>query len=246
MPTILYNGCELVKGVKFDGWRCIGSVMQSVKVYNMRQVDELIFLDIRATLEHRKPDFKMIDDIADECFMPFTVGGGIATLNDVKNLFDVGADKIAINSTAHSNPKIVQQISEKFGSQCVVVSIDVRKNIDGSYQVFSHSGTQRTEKDPVVFAQEMEQMGAGEILLTSIDLDGTMQGYDIDLINKVSNAVTIPVIASGGAGSYSDMLQAINQGGASAIAAASIFHFTHQTPLEAKKYLAQQGVNVRL
>lgn len=246
MPTILYNGCELVKGVKFDSWRCVGSVMQSVKVYNMRDVDELVFLDIQATTEHRKPDFKLIDEMADECFMPLTVGGGITTLKDVETLFNVGADKIVINTQAHSNPDIVQQISEEFGSQCAVISIDVRKKFDGNYEIFTHSGTYATRKDPVVFAQEMERRGAGEILLTSIDLDGTMSGYDIYLIKKVSDTVTIPVIASGGAGDYSDMLQVITQGGASAVAAASIFHFTHQTPLEAKKYLAQYGVKIRL
>ena len=246
MPTILYNGCELVKGVSFDSWRCIGSVMQSVKVYNMRDVDELVFLDIRATQEQRKPDFKMIDEIADDCFMPLTVGGGISTLDDVKKLFDVGADKIAINSIAHKNPQIVRDIAEKFGSQCVVVSIDVRKNANGKDQIFTHAGTQPTGQDPVVFAQEMERMGAGEILLTSIDRDGTLQGYDINLIKKVSGAVKIPVIASGGAGSYADMLQAINIGGASAIAAASIFHFTHQTPREAKKFLYENGIAVRI
>jgi imidazole glycerol-phosphate synthase subunit HisF len=246
MPTILYNGCELVKGVSFDSWRCIGSVMQSVKVYNMREVDELVFLDIRATLEKKKPDFKMIDDIADECFMPLTVGGGISTVDDVKKLFDVGADKIAINSIAHKNPQIVHDIAEKFGSQCVVVSIDVRKSADGKDQVFTHAGTQPTGQDPLVFAQAMEQMGAGEILLTSINRDGTMQGYDLDLIKKVSSAINIPVIASGGAGSYVDMLLAIKHGGASAIAAASMFHFTQQTPREAKKFLHENGISVRI
>jgi cyclase len=246
MPTILYNGFELVKGVRFDSWRCVGSVMQSVKVYNMREVDELVFLDIRATPEHRRPDFGMIDDIADECFMPLTVGGGISSLDDVQALFNVGADKIAINSAVHDNPGIVREIADQYGSQCVVVSIDFRKDAGGRYEVCSHAGKQATGRDPVEFAQEVDQLGAGEILLTSVDLDGTMEGYDIGLTRQVSEAVTIPVIASGGAGSYADMLKVINLGKASAVAAASIFHFTEQTPLEAKKYLAQNGIMTRL
>ena len=166
MPTILYNGFELVKGVRFDSWRCVGSVMQSVKVYNMREVDELVFLDIRATLEHREPDFKMIDDIADECFMPLTVGGGVSTIDDVRHLFNVGADKIAINTIAHENPAIIHDIAGKYGSQCVVVSIDVRKHPSGKHEVFTHAGKRPTGRDPVDFAREMEEQGAGEILLT--------------------------------------------------------------------------------
>lgn len=246
MPTLLFKDLTLVKGVRFDSWRRVGSVMQAIKVYNMRAVDELVFLDITATREGRAPDFETVDEIADECFMPLTVGGGVRTVDDVRRLLQVGADKVAINTAAVLTPDLIRSVSEKFGSQCVVASIDTKQMPSGQYEVCVRSGTQPTGKDPVRFAREVESLGAGEILLTSIDRDGTMSGYDIELTRSVADAVSIPVIASGGAGKYEDMASALLEGHASAIAAASIFHFTQQTPLEAKRFLRDRGISVRL
>ncbi|WP_354634704.1 glycosyl amidation-associated protein WbuZ [Planktothricoides raciborskii] len=246
MPTLLFKNFGLVKSVKFDSWRRIGSVMQAVKVYNLREVDELVFLDISATPDGHPPDFDTVDEIADECFMPLTVGGGVRSVADVRRLLQVGADKVAINTAAVQNPELIQSAAQQFGSQCVVISIDVKQHSNGTYEVFTHAGTQPTGKDPVNWAKEVESLGAGEILLTSIDRDGTMTGYDIDLNKKVSHAVSIPVIASGGAGRYEDMASVLKEGGASAVAAASIFHYTQQTPLEAKHFLKDRGLKVRL
>ena len=246
MPTLLFKNFGLVKGVRFDSWRPIGSVMQAIKVYNMREVDELVFLDISATREGRPPDFETVDEIADECFIPLTVGGGVRRIDDVGRLLQVGADKIAINTAAIQTPELIRLVADKYGSQCAVASIDAKKLPNGQYEVFTHSGTRATGKDPVTNAREVEALGAGEILLTSIDRDGTMAGYDIELIRDVSNAVSIPLIASGGAGNYEHMASAIIQGKASAVAAASIFHFTQQTPLEAKCFLRERGINTRL
>ena len=246
IPTLLYKEVGLVKGVGFDSWRRVGSAMQTIKVYNMREVDELVFLDITATQERRSPDFKLIDELADECFMPMTVGGGIRSIEDVQRLLQVGADKVAINTQAIEKPELIEQVAKKFGSQCVVVSIDVRKHDDGKYEVYTHSGTYPTGIDPLSLVQKVVGMGAGEILLTSIERDGTMNGYDVELIRNVTNLVSVPVIASGGAGNYEHMFQALIQGKASAVAAASIFHFTEQTPLEAKYYLNGRNIHVRL
>jgi cyclase len=246
MPTLLFKEVGLVKGVRFDSWRRVGSAMQAVKVYNMREVDELIFLDVAATQEGRRPDFESVDELADECFMPMTVGGGVRTLEDVRQLLQVGADKVAINTAAVELPDLIQQAAAQFGSQCVVVSIDVRRSTDGSYEVYTHSGTVPSGRDPVSLSREVESLGAGEILLTSIDSDGTMAGYDIELTRTVSEGISIPVIASGGAGNYEHMVEVLQKGKASALAAASIFHFTQQTPLEAKRYLRERGFNVRL
>jgi cyclase len=246
MPTLLFKNFGLVKSVQFDSWRRIGSVMQAVKVYNLREVDELVFLDISATPDGHPPDFETVDEIADECFMPLTVGGGVKSVADVRGLLQVGADKVAINTAAVQNPELIQAAAQQFGSQCVVISIDVKKHSNGTYEVFTHAGTQPTGKDPVIWAKEVESLGAGEILLTSIDRDGTMTGYDTELTKNISHAVSIPVIASGGAGSYQDMASVLLEGRASAIAAASIFHFTQQTPLEAKHFLNGLGLNVRL
>jgi imidazole glycerol-phosphate synthase subunit HisF len=246
MPTLMFKNFGLVKSVQFNSWRRIGSVMQAVKVYNLREVDELVFLDISATPDGHPPDFETVDEIADECFMPLTVGGGVQSVADVRRLLQVGADKVAINTAAVQNPELIQLAAQQFGSQCVVISIDVKKHSNGTYEVFTHAGTQPTGKDPVMWAKEVESLGAGEILLTSIAQDGTMTGYDTELTKNVSHAASIPVIASGGAGSYQDMASVLIEGRASAVAAASIFHFTQQTPLEAKHFLKGLGLNVRL
>jgi cyclase len=245
MPTLLYKNTTLVKGVGFDSWRRVGSAMQAVKVYNMREVDELVFLDIAATREGRSPDFDLIDDLADECFMPLAVGGGVRSLDDVRRLLQVGADKIVVNTAVVNHPDLIWEIANRFGSQCVVVSIDARKDGHAEYEAYIESGTQPTGLGPVSLAQRAESLGAGEILITSVDRDGTMQGYDIDLISQVTKAVSIPVIASGGAGSYAHMAEAL-RAGASALAAASMFHFTEQTPREAKLYLREHGFPTRI
>lgn len=246
MPTLLLRDLTLVKGVRFDSWRRVGSVMQAVKVYNMREVDELVFLDITATRDERDPDFFTVDEIADECFMPLTVGGGIRSVEHVRKLLRVGADKVAINTSAVEEPQLIAEVADEFGSQCVVVSIDATRRDDDKHEVLTHSGTRRTGLTPVEVAREAERRGAGEILITSIDRDGTFLGYDLVLIRAVVGAVSIPVIASGGAGSYEHMGDAIVDGGASAVAAASIFHFTEQTPLGVKAYLRSLGVPVRI
>lgn len=246
IPTLLYKNYTLVKGVKFHSWRRVGSLVQAVKVYNMREVDELVFLDIAATLENRPPDFHLVDDFADECFMPLAVGGGIRTPDDIQKLLQCGADKVVLNTTAFVNPDIVKDSVQKFGSQCIMISIDAKKTDDHSYKVCIRSGTETVDISPVEFAKKMEALGAGEILLTSVDRDGTMEGYDLDLIRSVGEAVSIPVIASGGAGKYEHILDALIKAKASSIAAASIFHFTEVTPQTVKQYLKKNGINVRI
>lgn len=251
MPTLLYKDHSLVKGRSFDSWRPVGALMQAIKVYELRQVDELVFLDVTATREGRRPDFALVDDFADECFMPLTVGGGVRTPDDVGRLLAVGADKVAVNTALLERPEDVREMARRYGSQCVVASIDARRVPDGAgatgggHEVMVRSGTQPTGRDPVALAQAAERLGAGEILVTSIDRDGTLEGYDLDLVGQVARAVGIPVIASGGAGSYDDMALAL-EAGASAVAAAAMFHFTHQTPLEAKQHLRARGFAARL
>ena len=244
IPTLLMKDVGLVKGVGYDSWRRVGTVLPSVKVYNRRQVDELIVMDISATNANRGPDIAEIKNFACECFVPLTVGGGVRSIEDAQDLLRAGADKVAVNSACYDNPDLVSQIAQKYGTQCVVVGIDARKQSDGTYICYSNSGAKAQNIDPASWAKKMEEMGAGEILISSIERDGTMEGYDLDLIRIVSEAVKIPVIASGGAGSYEDIYQAIHTGGAQAASAASIFHFTEQTPLEAKKYLAKRDIPV--
>lgn len=246
MPTLLYKDMELVKGISFDSWRKVGSLMQAIKVYNLRDVDELIFLDIGATNDGTGPDFELIEDFAKECFMPLTVGGGISRINDIKKLLKVGSDKVSINTSAILSPGLIEKAAKKFGSQCIVISIDVKKTDTGNYKVFTHSGQKETDVNPSIHANNAEKRGAGEILLTSIDRDGTMNGYDLEITRKVTETVHIPVIASGGAGNYQDMLSVIKNSNASAVAAASIYHFTEQTPIEAKHYLKGNGVTTRI
>lgn len=245
IPTLLWKDVGLVKGVSFDSWRRVGSVLPSINVYNTRDVDELILLDITATKEKRDIDYEAIAEYSAECMVPFTVGGGVNSINKIRKLLYFGADKIVINSHAYENPYLVREASNRFGSQCIVVSIDVRKNNDDVYECFSHSGTKSTGKEVVQWAKEIELLGAGEILVTSIELDGTMTGYDCKLIKKITQNVNIPVIASGGAGDYNHFFEAINNSNADAVAAASVFHFTEITPSKIKQYLSDKGVPVR-
>ncbi len=246
IPTLLFKDFGLVKGVGFDSWRPVGSAMQAVKVYNLREVDELIFVDISATGDARSPDYATVDELADECFMPMAVGGGVRTVDDARRLLQVGADKVVLGTAAVETPEIIAELARRFGSQCVVVSIDFKSISDGRYEVLSHSGSRPTGLDPVAFAEDVESRGAGEILVQSIDRDGTMEGYNVALTRNVADAVSVPVVASGGAGTYEHMAEAILEGNASAVAAASMFHFTEQTPLGAKHAMAERGIAVRL
>lgn len=245
IPTLLWKGVGLVKGVGFDSWRRVGPVLPAIKVYNQREVDELILVDITAHKDRATPDFESIEDFGSDCCVPLTVGGGITRLDQVQQLLRSGADKICVNTAIYENPALVDAIARHHGQQCVVVSIDVRRH-DGGWLCYKEAGQKATEREVVSWAREIESRGAGEILLTSIDRDGTMTGFDLGLIAAVASAVSIPVIASGGAGNYQHLIDAVNQGGASAVAAASIFHFTQQTPAEAKLAMRSAGIPVRL
>lgn len=245
IPTLLWKNLGLVKGVSFNSWRRIGSILPALKVFNSRDVDELMLLDITASVENSFPDIELIRDYSAECSVPLTVGGGINDLSQITALLHAGADKVAINSAAYTDLDLIKNASKKFGAQCIVLSIDFRKEEDGSYRCWSHSGTVRTDREPSEWAQTVAAAGAGEILLTSIDKDGTMTGYDLDIIKLVSSSVNIPVIASGGAGNYQHMIEAVNFAGASAVSASSIFQFTEYTPFGAKTAMLDAGIAVR-
>jgi len=243
IPTLLWRNPGLVKGVRFDSWRRVGTILPAVKVYNARDVDELIVVDIGATREDRTADAQWVGSFAPFCFVPLTIGGGITHAVQISGLLHAGADKVSVGTAAYEQPGLVEEAARRFGSQCVVVSIDVTRE-SGRPLCVARSGTQPTSRGPVEWAREVVERGAGEILLTSVDRDGTMEGYDVPLIEAVAGAVDVPVIASGGAGNYRHMVEAV-QAGASAVAAASMFHFTEQTPAEAKKALAAAGISVR-
>ena len=244
IPTLLWKDYGLVKGQKFDSWRVIGSILPSVKVFNTRQVDELIILDISATQQNRKIDFNTIKEVADFCFVPLSVGGGIRSIEDTRELLRSGADKVIINSICYENPDFITKLSEKFGSQCVVVSIDVKKHEDGKYYCYSHSGTHFTGREMLEFAKLVEEKGAGEIILNDIERDGVMEGYNLEIIKQVSDQINIPLIIAGGAGELHDFSRAFQEG-ANALAAAAIFQFTQVTPMEIKNHLKTQGIPVR-
>lgn len=244
IPTLLWKQFGLVKGIGFDSWRRVGPVLPAIKVYNQREVDELVLVDIVAHQDGNIPDFEAIQEFGQDCFVPLTVGGGITRIEQVQHLLRAGADKVSVNTAAYTHPKLINEIAKRHGTQCVVASIDVR-SLDGGWACFSHAGKQATGRNVVEWARELEARGAGEILITSIERDGTLQGYDLPLIEAVVQAVNIPVIASGGAGNYQHMIDAVIQAGASAVAAASIFHFTEQTPAEAKVAMANAGIPVR-
>lgn len=245
IPTLLWKQFGLVKGTGFDSWRRVGPVLPAIKVYNQREVDELVLVDIVAHQSDDDPDFESIDEFGQDCFVPLTVGGGITRIEQVQRLLRAGADKVSVNTAAYARPELVTEIAKRHGVQSVVASIDVRAQ-DGGWSCFSHAGRQPTGREVTAWARELEDRGAGEILITSIERDGTMQGYDLALIEAVVRSVGIPVIASGGAGNYQHMVDAVIQAGASAVAAASIFHFTELTPAGAKAALLAAGVPVRL
>jgi cyclase len=225
IPALLLRNDALVKTIKFKNPRYIGDPINTVRIFNELEVDELVFLDIAATNEKRQPNLKILAEIANECFMPLGYGGGLDNFETVKDIFSIGFEKVVLNSIIHSNPIFVTQLAEHFGNQAVVASIDVKKNLFGKYEVWSHAGKTNTKMNPVALAQQVEQLGAGEILLTSIDREGTWSGLDLDLIKKVTEAVTVPVIAHGGAGNIDHIGQVIKQGHASAVALGSMLVF---------------------
>ena len=224
MPCLLLKNKGLVKTVKFKEPRYIGDPINAVRIFNTKEVDELVFLDINATKENKKPDIELIQKISNECFMPFAYGGGIMDLETVKKIFNLGAEKVVINTKAIEKPEFIKEISDIYGNQSILVSVDVKKSLFGKYEVFSHSKNKSTKIDPVEFAVNMEKMGAGEIFLNSVDNDGMMEGFDLELIKNISVAVGIPVITCGGAGKIEDFGKAIGVG-ASAVAAGSMFVF---------------------
>jgi cyclase len=225
IPALLLRNESLVKTVRFGKFIYVGDPCNTVRIFNELEVDELLFLDITATNERRKPNLKVLADIANECFMPLAYGGGLRSFESAKAILEIGFEKVAVNSYALENPEFISQLAEHFGSQAVIVSIDVKKDIFGRYRVFSHAGKKSTGRGPVEWAQEAEACGAGEILLTSIDREGTWQGFDSDMVKKVAEAISVPVIAHGGAGNVMHIADVVNRGEASAVAIGSMVVF---------------------
>jgi cyclase len=245
IPCLDVMNGRVVKGVNFVELRDAGDPVEHAKVYSQERADELVFLDITASHESRDIVIDMVRRVADAVTIPFTVGGGIRTVEDMRAVLLAGADKISINSAAVRTPELISEGAQRFGSQCIVVAIDTKTEANGQGQVYISGGRIPTGLDVVAWAREVEQRGAGEILLTSMDRDGTKDGYDIATTRAVADAVSIPVIASGGAGRIEHFLQALTEGGASAALAASLFHFRELTVAEIKAYLAERGLPVR-
>lgn len=240
IPTILCRGRQLVKGKRFNAWRTVGLAAQAVQIHQARGVDEICLLDIAATNDHRGPDIDLIRELSDTLFAPLTVGGGICTVHDIRAVLLAGADKVVIGSAAAAPSDLVRKAAGDFGSQAIVVSVDVRNNLP-----HTHSGRLAIPVTPAGYAMDMAERGAGEILLQAIDRDGTMEGYDLDLIREVSQAVDIPVIASGGCSGPRNMVEAIHAG-ASAVAAGALFQFTDHTPKSCAEYLNNNGIEARV
>ncbi len=248
IPCLDVADGRVVKGVNFLGLRDAGDPVEVAKRYDEEKADELVFLDIRASTDNRDTMLDVVRRTAEQIFMPLCVGGGIRVIEDIRRLLNAGADKVSINTPAIENPDFINESASRFGSQCIVVAVDAKKQPDGSYIVKSHGGRdggRPTVLEPVAWAKEAEERGAGEILLTCMDCDGTKDGYDVPLTRKVADAVGVPVIASGGAGNLEHLRAALQEGGADAALAASIFHFREYTIEQARAYLAQHGVPVR-
>lgn len=245
IPCLDVDKGRVVKGTKFLELRDAGDPVECAVAYNNQGADELVFLDITASSDGRATMIDVVERTAERCFMPLTVGGGIRTVEDMKAMLRAGADKVSVNTAAIQNPDVIDAGAGTFGCQCIVVAIDARSNGDGTWRVFTHGGRYPTELNAVEWAREVGRRGAGEILLTSMDADGTKAGYDLALTRAVSEAVTIPVIASGGAGSLDHMVTVLSEGKADAVLAASIFHFGEYTVDSVKEYLAAHGVPVR-
>jgi cyclase len=229
IPALLLKGQGLVKTVKFEEPKYLGDPINIVRIFNDKEVDEIVLLDITATPENRAPQFDLLKNIASEAFIPLAYGGGIRSMDDVRKLLGIGIEKLIMNTSAVENPSLIREAADYAGSQAVVASMDVKKGLLGKYEVFTRCGQKKTGLDPVKHAVEMEKMGAGEIIVNSIDRDGAMQGYDLDLVRKVADAVNVPVVACGGAGNLAHVAEVIRQGHASAAAAGSMFVF--QGPL---------------
>jgi imidazole glycerol-phosphate synthase subunit HisF len=246
IPCLDVKDGRVVKGVNFVDLRDAGDPVEAAKAYDAAGADELCFLDIAATHEGRGTMLDVVQRTAECCFMPLTVGGGVRTLDDIRNLLLAGADKVSINSAAVANPELVKQAAEKFGSQCIVVSIDGKETAPGKFEIFTHGGRKETGIDAVEFAKQVFALGAGELMLTSMDRDGTGIGFNLDFTRSIADAVSIPVIASGGVGTLDHLVEGIRDGHATAVLAASIFHFGTFTIAEAKKAMADAGIAVRM
>ena len=246
IPCLDVTAGRVVKGVSFVELRDAGDPVEIAKRYDEQGADELTFLDITASSDDRGIIFRMIEQVAEQVFIPLTVGGGVREVQDVRNLLNAGADKVSINTSAVVNPQLVADAAARYGSQCIVVAIDAKQTGQDKWEVFTHGGRKATGLDVVQWALKMQHLGAGEILLTSMDQDGQKRGFDLALTRAVTDALEIPVIASGGVGNLQHLADGVTQGGADAVLAASIFHFGEYTVQQAKEYMAAQGIEVRL
>ena len=246
IPCLDISNGRVVKGINFVNLIDAGDPSEQAKIYNDNGADEICFLDITASNEKRDIILDIVKKTAEKCFVPLTVGGGVRSIDDIRNLLLAGAEKVSINTAAVKNRELIKKSSDKFGSQCIVVAVDAKKIKNQKWEVFTHGGREPTGIDVLKYVKEIEELGAGEILLTSMDRDGTKKGYDLDLTRKVSELVNIPVIASGGVGNLEHLYQGFELGKASAVLAASIFHFGEYTIIEAKQYLDSKGIPVRI
>ena len=245
IPCLDVKNGRVVKGINFVDLKDAGDPVEQAKIYSDGGADEICFLDITASNENRDTIYDVVKDTSKKCFVPLTVGGGVRSIEDINKLLNCGADKVSINTAAVQNAEVVIESSKKFGSQCIVVAIDAKKNGE-IWEVFTHGGRNNTGINAIEFAKKMEKCGAGELLITSMDRDGTQAGYDIDLMNKISSTINIPVIASGGVGNLDHLVDGIKLGKASAVLAASIFHYGKYSVKEAKQYLDSKGIPVRI
>ena len=246
IPCLDVTAGRVVKGVSFVSLRDAGDPVEIAKRYDAQGADELTFLDITASSDDRGIIFRIIEQVASQVFIPLTVGGGVREVNDVRNLLNAGADKVSMNTQAVVNPQLVADAAARYGSQCIVVAIDAKQIAPNRWEVFTHGGRKATGLDVVAWAKSMQSLGAGEILLTSMDCDGQKKGFDLALTRAVTDALEIPVIASGGVGNLQHLADGVKLGGADAVLAASIFHFGEYTVPEAKRFMAEQGIEVRL
>ena len=245
IPCLDVKNGRVVKGINFVGLKDAGDPVEQARIYSDNGADEICFLDITASNENRDTIYEVVKETSKRCFVPLTVGGGVRGVDDINKLLNCGADKVSINTAAVQNPSVVIDSSKKFGSQCIVVAIDAKKNNE-NWEIFTHGGRNSTGIDAIDFAILMEKNGAGELLVTSMDRDGTQKGYDIDLMSSISSSVNIPVIASGGVGNLDHLAEGIKTGKASAVLAASIFHYGKYSIKEAKEYLDSKGIPVRI
>ena len=245
IPCLDVKNGRVVKGINFVDLKDAGDPVEQAKIYSDGGADEICFLDITASNENRETIYEVVSKTSEKCFVPLTVGGGVRSIEDINKLLSCGADKVSINTAAVQNSDVIEESSKKFGSQCIVVAIDAKKNNE-KWEVFTHGGRNKTGIDALDFAKKMEDCGAGELLVTSMDRDGTQVGYDIDLMSKISTTVNIPIIASGGVGNLDHLVDGIEKGKASAVLAASIFHYGKHSIKEAKEYLDSKGIPVRI